>query len=68
MTAVTISPKFQIVIPEFVRRKMKLKPGEKVYVFSYDNRIEYVPARRMREMRGFLQGIDADIERDDDRV
>ncbi len=68
MTAVTISPKFQIVIPELIRRKLKLKPGEKVYVFSYDNRIEYIPAKNMKEMRGFLQGIDTNIDRDKDRL
>ena len=68
MTAVTISPKFQIVIPELIRKKLKLRPGEKVYVFSYDNRIEYIPAKNMKEMRGFLQGLDTKIEREKDRV
>lgn len=68
MTAVTISPKFQIVIPELIRRRLNLKPGEKVYVFSYDNRIEYIPAKSMKEMKGFLKGIDTSIDRDKDRV
>ena len=68
MTTVTISPKFQIVIPEVIRRKMKLKAGEKVRVFSYDNRIEYIPIRRMRTLRGILSSMDTEIVREDDRL
>jgi AbrB family looped-hinge helix DNA binding protein len=67
MTIVTISPKFQVVIPELIRKSMKLKPGERVHVFQYENRIEYIPERRLKDMRGFLKGIDTEIEREDDR-
>ena len=68
MKTVTISPKFQVVIPEYIREAMKLKAGEKVHVFQYENRIEYIPARQMRKLKGFLRGINTSIERDDDRV
>lgn len=68
MKTVTISPKFQVVIPEQIRDSMGLKAGEKVHVFQYENRIEYIPARQMRKLKGFLKGIDTTIERDDDRV
>jgi len=64
----TISPKFQVVIPEVIRKAMKLKPGEKVLVFQYENRIEYIPQRNLKEMRGFLKGIDTSVEREKDRV
>jgi len=64
----TISPKFQVVIPAVLRKAMKLKPGEKVPVFQYDNRIEYIPQRNFKEMRGFLKGIDTSVEREKDRV
>jgi AbrB family looped-hinge helix DNA binding protein len=67
MKTVTISPKFQVVIPEYIRDAMKLKAGEKVHVFQYENRIEYIPVRKMRQMRGFLPGIDTTIEREEDR-
>ena len=67
MKTVTISPKFQVVIPEYIRDAMKLKAGEKVHVFQYENRIEYIPARKMRQMKGFLPGIDTTVERDEDR-
>ena len=68
MKTVTISPKFQVVIPEHIREAMKLKAGEKVYVFQYENRIEYIPVRKMRALRGFLRGLDTSVKRDDDRV
>jgi len=68
MEAVTISPKYQVVIPKEVRESMNIRPGQKVRVFGYGDRIELVPVRKMRELRGFLKGIDTDVPRDEDRV
>jgi AbrB family looped-hinge helix DNA binding protein len=65
---VTISPKFQVVIPKRIRVAMRLKPGQKLAVFRYADRIELVPVRPIREMRGFLRGIDTTVERDADRA
>ncbi|MCD4824166.1 MAG: AbrB/MazE/SpoVT family DNA-binding domain-containing protein [Phycisphaerae bacterium] len=68
MTAVTISPKFQVVIPRAVRERLHLKPGEKVQVIEYNNRIEFIPLRPMKSLRGIARGIDTDVARDEDRV
>lgn len=69
MNTVTISPKFQVVIPQAVRESMQLKAGTKVEVFELDGRIQIIPIRPMAEMRGFLRGMDTTIERDEeDRV
>jgi len=68
MDTVTVSPKFQIVIPKSVRSALRLSPGQKVQVVSYDNRIELIPVRSARSMRGFLDGIDTEVPREDDRV
>jgi len=68
MTTVTISPKFQVVIPSEIRRRLKLEPGQRVQAVEYENRIELIPVRPMTEMRGFLRGIDTTVERDGDRV
>lgn len=68
MEAVTISPKYQIVIPRSVRERINLQPGEKLQVISFDDRIELIPIRPMREMKGFLKGLDANFERDEDRL
>jgi AbrB family looped-hinge helix DNA binding protein len=66
--AVTISPKFQVVIPKGIRESLGLEPGQKVHAIAYDNRIELIPVRTAKQMRGFLAGIDTSIPRDKDRV
>lgn len=68
MTMVTVSPKFQVVIPKEVRESMGIEPGQKVHMMVYRGNIVLVPLRPMREMRGFLKGIDVEIERDEDRL
>lgn len=68
MPTVTVSPKFQVVIPQAVREALSIRPGEKLQVFQFDNRIELVPVRPLREMRGFLRGMDTNLERDPDRL
>ncbi|MBW2434505.1 MAG: AbrB/MazE/SpoVT family DNA-binding domain-containing protein [Deltaproteobacteria bacterium] len=68
MDAVTISPKFQIVIPRTVRELLKLKPGLKVQVLVYGNRIELIPLKKISEMRGFLEGINTEVKRESDRI
>ncbi len=68
METVTISPKFQVVIPRAIRGDMGFKPGQKLQVISHDNRIELIPVRPIRQMRGFLKGIDTYVERGADRL
>ncbi len=68
MTVVTVSPKFQVVIPLAIREAMGLQPGQKVQALHYQNRIEFIPIRPIRSMRGFLKGIDTSLPRDRDRV
>ncbi len=68
METLTISPKFQVVIPKAIRELLKLRPGQKVRAIIYDNRIELIPVRPLKQMRGFLRGIDTQIDREDDRA
>lgn len=68
METVTVSPKYQIVIPRIVRETLGIKPGQKVQVLQYQNRIEFIPLKKMKEMRGFLKGIDTTVEREKDRL
>ncbi|OGI37076.1 MAG: AbrB family transcriptional regulator [Candidatus Muproteobacteria bacterium RBG_16_64_10] len=68
MNTVVISPKFQVVIPRAIRESLGLSPGTKVQVLEYDNRIEFIPQKKMRKMRGFLKGLDTTVVRDNDRV
>jgi len=68
METVTISPKFQVVIPKSIRDQLKLRAGQKVRALLYEDRIELVPVRPLRKMRGFLRGIDTDVPREADRL
>jgi len=68
METVTISPKFQVVIPKGIRERLKLRAGQKVQAILYDDRIELVPVRTARAMKGILKGLDTTIVREDDRL
>ncbi|UCC87297.1 MAG: AbrB/MazE/SpoVT family DNA-binding domain-containing protein [Anaerolineales bacterium] len=68
METVTVSPKYQVGIPSRIRKLLGVRPGQKVKVILYDNRIEMVPVRSVEEARGFLKGIDTTVDREPDRV
>lgn len=68
METVTISPKFQVVIPKRIRERLDLHPGQKVQAIQYGDRVELVPVRPIEQMRGFLRGIETDVPRDGDRL
>ena len=67
METVTISPKYQVVIPKSVRDRLKLKAGQQVQAIAYDDRIELVPVRPARSLRGSMKGIDTTVPRERDR-
>ena len=68
MQTVTVSPKYQVVIPKEIRDALRLRPGQKMRVIEYDGRIEMIPDRDITELRGFLKGINTDIQRENDRL
>lgn len=68
MNTVTISPKYQVVIPQAIRKSLGLQPGQKIQAILYENRIELIPIKSMPSMRGFLKGVDTSIEREADRL
>jgi len=68
MQTVTLSPKYQVVIPKSVRKALKLRPGQKMHVIEYTGRIEFIPERDIAELRGFLKGINTEFEREEDRI
>jgi AbrB family looped-hinge helix DNA binding protein len=68
MEAVTVSAKFQVVLPHAVRESLDIRPGQKFQVILYENRIELIPLKPIQETRGFLKGIDTAVEREPDRI
>jgi len=68
MNTVILSPKYQVVIPQAVRESLGLRPGEKIQVLQYGNRIEFIPVKALKTMRGFLKGIDTRVPREADRL
>jgi AbrB family looped-hinge helix DNA binding protein len=68
MQSVTVSPKYQVVIPKTVREALKLYPGQKMQIIEYAGRIELIPERDIKELRGFLKGIKTEFHREEDRV
>ena len=68
LDTVTLSPKFQVVIPQAIREALRLTPGEKLRVLRYADRVEFIPVRPIQQMRGFLRGMNTTIEREDDRL
>jgi len=68
MQTVKISPKYQVVIPKDVRNAMNLKPGQQIQILQYQDRIEMIPQKDISDMRGFLNGINTEINRESDRI
>ena len=67
MTTVTVSSKFQVVIPQDAREALDIQPGQKIEVLAYEGRLEFVLVGP-RKVRGFLKGLDTSVPRDADRV
>ena len=68
MSSVKVSPKFQVVIPKEIRESLKIRPGLRMQVVQYENRIELIPEKDISELEGFLKGIDTTFDREDDRL
>jgi AbrB family looped-hinge helix DNA binding protein len=58
ITSVTISPKYQVVIPKAVRRYLGIQPGQKMHVLAYDDKVVLISVRPVAEARGWLKGMD----------
>lgn len=68
MSTVTLSANFEVLIPQAIREALQLTAGEQLHVIPYAGRVEFIPVRPIRQMRGFLRGMDTKIEREDDRL
>ncbi|MCX5882909.1 MAG: AbrB/MazE/SpoVT family DNA-binding domain-containing protein [Deltaproteobacteria bacterium] len=68
MQSVTVSPKYQVVIPKSIRDTLHLRPGQKMQVIEFEGRIELIPELDIKQLRGFLKGINTEFKREEDRL
>jgi AbrB family looped-hinge helix DNA binding protein len=68
MVTVKVSPKFQVVIPKTVRERLSIRPGQKLQILQFSDRIEFVLLQKIKRMRGFLKGIKTNVRREKDRI
>jgi len=68
MATVTVSTKFQIVIPKKFREALRIQPGQKIQILEYEGRLEFIPVKPMKTLRGSIKGMNTTVERDADRV
>ena len=66
MDSVTVSTKFQVVIPRAVREQLHVRPGQKMRVIAYDDKVILIPVRPIKDARGSLKGIDTDVQREEE--
>lgn len=68
MTVVTISARYQVVIPKDVREQLELTPGQRMQALPFKGRVELIPLEPIEAARGFVRGIDTGVPREGDRV
>lgn len=68
MTIVTISARYQVVIPRDVRERLELKPGQKMQALPFKGRVELIPLGPIEGARGIVRGIDTTVPREEDRA
>ena len=68
MNTVTLSKEYQLVFPEEIRKTIGLKAGTSFEIISYNNRIELIPIKSIKKLKGIFKGIDTNIIRDNDRI
>ena len=66
MNTAVISTKYQVVIPKEIRKKLNIHAGQKVQFISYDNRLEIIPIKHLKDLVGICEGMDTSFERDDE--
>jgi len=68
MSKAVVSSKYQIVIPKNIREDIGLKIGTTLEIITYGNRIELIPIGPITNLKGYIKGINTDIDREDDRL
>ena len=67
MEIVTVSQKFQVTLRKWVREGLGIEPRQKLQMVVYNGRIQLNSIPPIENARGFLEGINSDVERETDR-
>jgi len=65
METVTVSKKYQVVIPEKIRKVSGIKPGDKMIAISKHKVLHYVPVKSIKDSKGITPGLDTRDLRDE---
>jgi AbrB family looped-hinge helix DNA binding protein len=57
MEVVTLSSKYQLVLPKGARERLKLRPGMRITVLDKGGVLFLVPQRPVRAYRGLARGV-----------
>lgn len=63
----TLSNEFTLSIPKVLREKNKMQPGQKFQIVMLEDKIEFIPIKDVKSLRGLLSGMNTDFERESDR-
>lgn len=61
MKAVTLSSKYQVVIPKAVRESLNLQPEQQFQVVAFEGRVELIPVEPVKDLRGFMKGASPEL-------
>jgi AbrB family looped-hinge helix DNA binding protein len=65
MESVTVSSKYQVMIPEKVRKAAGIKPGDRMAVIVKHNIIHYIPIKPLEATKGMVPGLESSDLRDE---
>ena len=69
MATLRLSPKYQVVIPAQIRKKLKLRAGQEMVVIEKDGIIRIIPVKSLKEVKGFVKGITTkDLREEGERI
>jgi AbrB family looped-hinge helix DNA binding protein len=61
METVTVSSKYQVVIPERIRQENRIRPGDKMAILVKHGVVHLVPVRAFEKSKGMFRGLDLDL-------
>jgi len=66
MNQVTISPKYQIVIPKAIRERLRFRPGQKLGLLVKGNTVTLVPILPLEDLYGIARGASMEGYREEE--